>query len=357
MRVGGESGFVMVSSLWALAIVLLIAAGFDGFVERKIEQATLLEDNLRRRLDEYATQQTVTYILTTQRYTRAGLTTRREAPSAYRTDEGHYRAEPIGGELWLDGTLYTGVGSSCFAIQDQAGLVGLGSTSASDLRWLLSSMSSRRRAIDELIDNLLDYVDENDRESLNGAEHADYRSTSLPLPSNYFLRSPGEVFRVMGWSEWLEENPDFLWWRWLSIGRSSVINPNTLPPSLVLRLPGADKSKLELVVRQRRQTPYRSVDDLDDRAGLRLDWPSEKFRFLASDRVQLYIRSRESRRLRVVGLELTPSGLLGPLQKKYEYESTPLLATAGTGARVGSRNGDALGAPRVDCKESAVRLF
>ena len=358
MSVRGQAGFVLVSTLWVLAIVLIIAAGFDAFVEQKIGQATLLKDNLQRRLDEYATQETVSYLLMTQRYTRAGLTTRSEDPAAYQTEVGHYRSDPIRCELLLDGTQYAGLGSTCFAIQDQAGLIGLGSASAADLRWLLDSTSSRQQTIDRLIDSLLDYVDKNDSARLNGAEREDYQNRSLPPPSNYFLRSPNELFRVMNWSEWLTGSREFLWWRWLSIRRSAVINLNTLPDSLVMRLPATDRRGLQRMIDQRRERPYRSVEDFDNRAGLRLDWPSEKYRFLASNRVQLHIRSRESRRLTVIGLELTPNGLLGPLQRKFQYETTvPSAMSAAPGARDGLENGAGLGVSRSNCTETAVRLF
>ena len=353
-----DSGFVLLSTLWVLAIVLIIAAGFDALVEEKIRQAILLKDSLQRRLDEYATEQTATYLLMTQRYTLAGLTTRSENPSTYRTEEGYYLTDPVGGELLLDGTLYAGVGSSCFAIQDQAGLIGVDSDSASDLRWLLSSMSSKRQTTDRLIDNLLDYIDKNDFARLNGAEQDDYRKASLPLPSNYFLRSPNELFRVMDWSEWLADNPGFLWWRWLSISRSVAINPNTLPTSLLRRLPGVDKGSVERVIGQRRQQPYKSVADFNNRSGLQLDWPEEKFRFLASDKVQLRIRSFGSRGLRVISLELTPAGLLGPTQQKYQYETTLPPAMSG-GDYTGNElaNGTEPSASLVTCEESAARLF
>ena len=358
--VGRQSGFVLLSTIWVLAIVLIIAAGFNAFVEQKIHQAILLRDSAQRRLDEYATEQTVSYLLMTQRYTRAGLTTRSETPSTYRTEEGYYLTDSVGGELLLDGTLYEGIGSTCFAIQDQAGLVGVGvdSASASDLRWVLSSMSVEPLTVDGLIDNLLDYIDENDLARLSGAEQDEYRNKSLPLPSNYFLRSPNELFRVMDWSEWLADNPEFLWWRWLSISRSVLINPNTLPPSLLRRLPGIDKGSVERVVSQRRQEPYKSLEDFNSRSGLRLNWPEERFRFLASDRVQLHIRSRGSLRLRVTALELTPSGLLGPLQQKYQYRATippDVLVGGDTGSELA--NGAELSASSITCKKSSVRLF
>lgn len=323
-----QQGFVLVATLWALAIVLILAGAFDAYVSRKLEQARLLRESLHQRLDRYSTEQTLRYLLATQRVTARGLTTRVEDPASYQDADGNVSRAPVGGELLLDGTFYQGLGDTCFALQDEAGLLPVNALAVNDLRGLLAAHQADPRKVDELLDSLQDYRDEDVLSRLNGAEQERYRQAGLEIPTNYHLRSPGELHRVWGWAPWLEAHPEFRWWQWLGIERSSTLNPNTMPASLLQGMqPGLDPTTLERLLAVREQTPFSSLEDFEARSGLQLAWPEEKYRFGASETVQLRLRAHDSTLLSVIALEFTPGGLLGPWQQRYHYRTAPQIET------------------------------
>ncbi len=344
-----QNGFVLVATLWALAIVLAIAAGFDTFVSKKLELAIVVKEKLRANLDLYGTEQTLKYLLASQRITRAGLTTRLTDAAAVMTDEGYLLNDAVGGELALDSAPYQGLGNACFSLQDTAGLVGLNSEAPQHLKWLLESVEPDKRSVDELIDTLQDYRDENTRVRLNGAEASAYRKEALPPPSSYHIRAPHELYGVIGWKAWLKNTPGFHWWQWLSISRSVLLNPNTVPESLLGQMPGLSQSAINHWLQQRLTKPFYSYTDLTQRTGLRLAWPEQYYRFVSSRQLQFRLWANDNtfaadenikrvnrkaentasdtdqtiknRQLRLVAIELTPQGIYGPWQQKYHYKT------------------------------------
>jgi type II secretory pathway component PulK len=336
---GGQQGFVLVATLWAMAIILALAGAFDAYVSHKLEQATELREGLRDRLDLYSTGQSLRYLLATQRYTLQGLTTRPEQPAEYTDAEGNVRITPVGGELLLDGTAYRGLGDTCFSLQDEAGLVSLNPLIADDLQWLLAAHEKDSRKRDELLASWQDYRDADALSRLNGAEQDVYLQAGIEAPTNYHLRSPGELHRIWGWSSWFQRHPEFRWWRWLGVGRSILLNLNTMPVSLLAAMPGVGEGAARQLVALRRQAPFASIDDFEQRSGLRLDWPEEKYRFGASEQIQLRLWSGGGRQLSVIALELTPGGLLGPWQQRYHYKTAAEIETD------------------LACKPSGVRFF
>lgn len=326
-RPGRQQGFVLVTALWAIAIVLAIAGAFDTYVTGRLAQAGQLRDHLQSQLDIYSTQQTLRYLLATQRITRGGLTTRLQDAAAARDADGNLLRDPVGGELLLDGSGYRGLGGSCFALQDENGLLAINAFVTTDLKWLLAAHEKDRRKVDELLDSLQDYRDEDTLSRLNGAEADTYRRHGLVPPTNYHLRAPPELYRVWGWSPWLSAHPDYRWWQWLGIGRSVGLNLNTMPISLLAQLPAVGEASAQRFVAMREQAPFRSKDDLVARTGVQLDWPEEKYRFGASNTIQLRLWSKGSRQLWVIALELTPAGLLGPWQQRYNYQTAIEIET------------------------------
>lgn len=321
-----QRGFALLLVLWTVLIIMLLGVAFDDYVARRVENARLIRERLQDKLDAYSTQQTVLFLLSTQRFTRAGVTTLEDTggEGPERT-AGTLRIDPVGGEIALDGTVYRGIGRISFALQDEAGLVPLNSDAAEDVRWLLDSERTAEGEADILIDSLADYRDANTLKRLNGGETAEYAAAGLPPPPNYHLRTAAEVTRVLNWAGWLAEHPAIRLHDWFSASRLSTFNPNVMPEALLARLPGMNATKAAEVVALRREDPFRALPDFDARTDVDITWPEEKYRFFATDSVQIRTWREGATDAMVLALQLTPLGQDSPWLIRSIYRAPRLL--------------------------------
>lgn len=316
----GQRGFALVLTLWTVVIVLLLAAALDAWVAARVEQARAIRDRVQDQLDAYSTRATVSYLLGTRRFTRAGLTTLdEESPIDADPRFGELRIDPVGGEITLDGTAYRGLGRIRFALQDQAGQIALNGEETEALTALLRSFGAGQIERQSLLDALADYRDSNELRRLNGAEREEYLAAGEPPPSNFHLASPPELLRVLGWRGWLARHPDFRLHEWLSAGDLTAFNPNAIPESLLARLPGLDAETAAAVAAERRREPFRSVPDLQARVDAVLPLEEDLFRFFPSDSLQLRLWAEGAAQAEVLTLQLLPLGRHEPLQIRSTY--------------------------------------
>lgn len=314
-----QAGFVLVASLWMIAILLIMAAAFDSYTGGKLNQAIRTKQRLQDQLDRKSTEQTLRYLFATQRLTYSGLTTRSQPRNEYITDEGHVLLNRIGGEIRMDGTVYSGIGNVLFTINDQAGLLSLNSVTNYHLGRVLESFENDRLERQSLLNRLSDYRDPDDFLRLNGAEKREYQQLGMKPPDNDYLRSPLELHNVLGWSNWLDQHQEFDYKRWCSIRILSSINPNTMPAALFRNFPGITAEIADRLLTVRTTEPFRSVSDLIRRSGGFLSMQEEYYIFLPSQRVRISLFNRDSRHVTVIALQFTPLGLLGPWHVGYQY--------------------------------------
>ena len=69
-----QRGFVLVATLWLLAIMTIGAAFFAAWTEKAVRLAGDLQAGIQADIDMRSTEATVLYLLGTQRMTLAGLT-------------------------------------------------------------------------------------------------------------------------------------------------------------------------------------------------------------------------------------------------------------------------------------------
>jgi general secretion pathway protein K len=312
-----ERGFVLVLVLWAVVIVLLLAAALDTFVERRLAQAQAIRERTRAELDAYSTEQTLLYLLATRRYTRAGL--RAEADATQTLGIGGLNIEPAGDEIAMDSRAYRGLGSVLFSLQDDAGLLPLNAEDKGGLADLLTHYATDEAHASRLLDALSDYVDANTLRRLNGAEADDYLDTGLPAPANYYLRTPAELSNVLGWREWLGEHPEVRLYDWFSVGRGASFNPNVAPEALLATLPGISAEDAARLVLARHADPFRSLADLSARSGVPLQVEEEQFRFFPSEFLRIRSWMAGAPRARTLEIQLTPLGMRGPWQVRSSY--------------------------------------
>jgi general secretion pathway protein K len=314
-----HGGFALVLSLWAVLVVLVLAGVLDSYVSSRLEQAQAIRMRLQDELDLYSTRSTVLYLLGTQRFTRAGLTSDTQEPAELERTAQDLRIDPVGGEISLDGSAYAGLGRTRFSLQDEAGLVPLNSESQQTLESLLLEFGTDATLASRLLDALADYRDANELARLNGAENAEYAAAGEPPPANTDLRTAAELTRVLGWREWLAQNPGFRLHEWLSVTREGAFNPNVVPAQLLQRLPGVDADAARRIIEQRREQPFRSAPDFAARSDTTLAMAEDEFRFFPSEMLQLRLWRNGAAHAELLALHLTPLSMNAPWQISSIY--------------------------------------
>ncbi|HCS65258.1 MAG TPA: hypothetical protein DIW64_15015 [Cellvibrio sp.] len=314
-----QQGFILAATLWTLAIMFIVVGIFHSYVQQKLQVGIQAKANLQQRLERHSTEQTLLYFLASSRMTRAGMTFTQQPDEAFINEDGLLISDAVGDELTLDSTIYRGIGETRFAVQELSGLVAINVLNSLDLAAIINKYDPNPVVRTQLISRLQDYIDANDRVSLSGAEQDDYTRQQLPLPTNDYLRSEAELFRVMGWGEWLDNHSEVEWQTWFSARKDSVMNLNTMPKTLLMQYLGLSEELADQLVRERKTNPFRSVEDFTLRTTLPIDLGEDKYRFFPSSELRISLWNKGGGQAQVISLQLTPNGLYGPWLVNYEY--------------------------------------
>lgn len=319
LRQRSQQGFILAATLWTLAIMFIVVGIFHSYVQQKLQVGMQAKANLQQRLDRHSTGQTLLYLLASSRMTRSGMTFVQQRDEEFISEEGFLITDAVGDELTLDSAVYQGIGTTHFAVQDLAGLVAINVANPLDLSAVIDKYDPNRVVRTQLISRLQDYIDANDLVSLSGAEREDYARQKLPLPTNDYLRSETELFRVMGWGDWLNTHPQVDWQTWFSVRKDSVMNLNTMPKTLLMNYLGLSQELTDQLVLERKANPFRSVADFVVRTNLPMNLNEEKYRFFPSSELRISLWNKGGGQAQVISLQLTPNGLYGPWLVNYEY--------------------------------------
>ena len=318
-RQRAQQGFILAATLWTLAIMFIVVGIFHSYVQQKLQVGMQAKASLQQRLDRHSTEQTLLYFLASSRMTRSGMTFSQQLDEEFLTDEGLLITDAVGDELTLDGAVYRGIGETRFSVQELSGLVAINVPNPMDLAAIIDKYDPNPVVRTQLISRLQDYIDANELVSLSGAERDDYARQQLPLPTNDYLRSEAELFRVMGWSDWLDAHPQVDWQSWFSVRKDSVMNLNTMPKTLLTNYLGLSEELAEQLVQERKANPFRSVIDFALRTNLPIDLNEDKYRFFPSNELRISLWNKGGGQAQVISLQLTPNGLYGPWLVNYEY--------------------------------------
>jgi len=308
--------------LWAVAVVLLLAAALDRYVGTRLEQASVIRARMQAEIDVYNTWNTVLYIACTRRFTRAGLATDVSEPPGRGAGAGGnaaIRFDPVGGEIALDGTAYRGLGSARFSLQDETGLIALNSEEQGALGALLAALGTDEAAAARLLDTLADYRDADLLPRPNGAEQAQYAAAGAPPPPDRELLSAAELTQVLGWRDWLAAHPEVRLNEWFGTGRVATFNPNAAPPELLARMPGVTPEKAGEIVQLRQAEPFRTATDFRTRTSLTLAIAEDSYRFFPSDSLQLRVWRAGAAHATLLAWQLTPLDPSAPWQLRSIY--------------------------------------
>ena len=284
-------GFVLVVVLWLL-VAMAVAAGLILLWSReRVADAQSQRDVVSARIATVSTRDTLLFLAATVPTTRAGLPLAPLPPSELakrRLDDfGGFDRSPRGGELPLDGTPLEGLDGSRVALQDEAGLVGIGFPVNSPVTPLLQAAGVPRDRHAVLVASLMDYVDPDALRRLSGAEAQQYERAGRPPPPDRPLLIPGELSQVLGW-DGLSAAQRRQVAEWGTAVYTGALNLNTAPPPLLEALVAGCGRACRRRLDDRVSRPFADAREFERETGARLPGdrdvdfrtaPSESLRF------------------------------------------------------------------------------
>lgn len=302
-------GFVLAVTLWLIAAIAIVVGVMTLWSVDRVRDASTERAGIEDRIAMASTRDTLIYIAATRELTLAGLPLKpvgdAERAKMLLDEFGALRHDPVGGELRMDGTPYSGLGGTTFAIQDEAGLFSLTWPNPFQLDGFLASQGVERDQVPRLRDALLDYIDADDLAHLNGAESRDYAAGKREPPPNRRLLLPVEVLRVYGWwklpAEARARIPEVT-----TTFESGALNLNTMPEAMLPAWISGCPAVCKALVARRVVAPYRNSYQLETELGIRLPGDSlTDYRYMPSESMRLTLWGRSGGAWRI-HVRLTP---------------------------------------------------
>jgi DNA uptake protein ComE-like DNA-binding protein len=319
-RCDGESGFVLVATLWFVALLAFVAVIVAGWMSRTLERTHLLQQRAEARTAEIDAMNRVAYLMISNYFSQRGLEvlSGRDLTSA--------------GEAVLEGvTTATGApyialddrpyrfGDIVIRLQDDRGLYNLNFPDRNSLGNLLRAYGVPYDARDGLTDKLLDYLDRNENFSrLNGATRQDYARVGRPPPRNGPLLTPWESYRVLGWDRYRS-----LWHGTTPLpqivslsSEATGVNPNTASAKVLSTIPGLGEAAIARLLQYRARYLIENYGDLELATGEVLPIVLGQFFFFPANSLRLTLASAHDPEVHLLALRLTP---LGPTPLRIDY--------------------------------------
>lgn len=294
-----QHGFVLVATLWILAIITIAASYFAERVSRSIALAQQKQETVQQLVEFANTRADILYRLGTTSFSFYGL------------------GEPPA--ISLDDRPYRGSGEDIIRLQDNRGLLNVNFVEQNMLSRLLGQLGVPAEKRDAMLDTLLDYTDNDDLRRLNGAEAAEYAALGLPAPPNELLSTPFQLKNIIGWrgQPGLWENQRLL--RLVTTSRVNGFNPNTAPLEILASLPGSTREGTETLIRLRNEKPLYSLGQLAGFTSGELD--SDFFLFFPGDSIRITQQSRKLPWAMQFSLSLTPGREDAPWRIDYQVKT------------------------------------
>lgn len=229
-----ERGLALVSVLWVLALLAVIAGSFTVGARTESKLAYNLGENAKARaLADAGIQRAVLALLEPQ---TEGLVDRRAEEMS-----------ELGSRL--DGTARVwrfGGGEVLISIFDEAGKIDLNIAVDELLAGLFISLGVNSGEAAALVDAIADFRDPNDFKRLNGAEETDYRAAGRDYgPKNAPFQAIDELQLVLGMTRDLYRRaaPALT----VHSGRPEI-DPSTAPRVVLMALPGIDAAEVDALL-------------------------------------------------------------------------------------------------------------
>ena len=316
-----KRGFILAATLWALVALAVLAAYINHVTATNVENARQAKLLLQGELDRRGTEATLLYLLGTSRMNHHSLILGSgpdDDLEAQRRVRDNDRGEGFA-ELGLAGQRYAGIGNSGFSLQDETGLLSVNLPAAPAFRTLLESLGVPEADVALLVPRIRDYIDLDDELRLDGAEQVDYLRAGKPPPPNWFLSTPSELNRVLGFEGLLDPGQ---WQRLRTMTTPrmlGVVNFNVMPAEVVSALLGVDGEALAPLFEERAREPVWNVRRVLALTGQYP--PVDPARVVGTPsfflRLSTWYRGGGPRT--VVGVYLTLSSTVAPWRKEYRY--------------------------------------
>ena len=310
------AGFILAATLWALVALAVVVAYIDNFTETNIDTAYRTKLMLEAELDRRSTEATLLYLLATNRMSPRSLLVEYEQRFSTLDTKLDDEADS---ELSVAGVRYAGLGDTAFSIQDENGLISVNSPRNPKFSAMMKSVGVSEPDLARLIPRIADYIDRDDRLSLDGAEADAYREAEQPPPANWFLQTPMELNRVLGAAELIDHEQ---WRRLRNLATPRLlvsVNFNTMPEDVVAAVMGVEREALAGFFAARAKSRITSVDRLQELAGTRPAFNPGTMAATPSYFLRLTTWWVGGGPRTVVGITLTPGSLIAPWRTEYRY--------------------------------------
>lgn len=297
-----QKGFVLVLTLWMLALITIAAGYFAERVMRTMEQAQLAQKNTQALLDIAESRAEILFRLGTTPMSLYGL--------GLGPDDS----------IALDNRPYRGIGESVVRLQDNRGLLNLNMADDDQLYRLLGILDVPAEQRGRLIDTLRDYIDNDNLKRLNGAEAPEYAAAGLPPPRNERLATPFEPRRIMAWGGLRQLWDDDRLPNLTTTSYSVALNPNTAPWEILATLPGVTNEVARNIIVKRQLMPFVSGDQIAQLSGISPDQLFLKIIMLPSDAVRVTHSVPGLPWALQYNVSLTPNDEHAPWRVDYYYK-------------------------------------
>ncbi len=307
---------MLAATLWVLAGLAVLASYVDGMATTEVERTRLYRQSIEDELHRCGTEATLLYLLSTGRMSHRGLVLEEEQQFLKSFDDPNL--PPGDGELAMAGEVYAGLGRMRFALQDESGLVPVNIPDSLMLSAVLERAGVSPAEVTRIMPRLRDYVDLDERLSLNGAERFDYSRRGLPPPANWFFVGPMELKNVLGVERLVSREQ---WQRLsplLSVRGAGDYNFNTMHPQVLGALLDLDPDGVRKVLEARAERPLSRLGQIAMLTGRYPGVDDESLVMLPSPYVRIAIWPVNGAWRSVAGFSLTPGGSL-PWRTEYRY--------------------------------------
>lgn len=302
---GKDQGFILVLVLWVLLALTVSVSALALWVSQSTDLAIDQSNEIRAQADRFATRETLKFLLATRPSRASGLYLGSEPRQLARTFQANpfvnMRARGSSSDLHYDGSKYRGLGDTTFAIQDEAGLIGVNLFDADDLEAVLGQLGVTFSKRNRLVQRLLEYKDY----LPNPARDAEYRASDRPPPPARNLLSELEVRLILEW-----EASDPAWdvqrlLNYVTAFRGGSVNLNTAPKEVLSVLPAFGAMRADRVIEARQQGGLASLQAVGRLFNRDLD--PLTYRFLPSDTLRVILGDGFTKRALRYTVRLTGS--------------------------------------------------
>jgi general secretion pathway protein K len=267
-----EQGFVLVATLFAVALIGIGAAYFASRVDVLRNSAVETQRWAETEREAFSIRETLLHAAAIYPRDVGGLlvipTQTGAASNYFATDGRAYRVSP----------------SISVRVLDERGLLAINTLDDRILIKLFNQLGIPADQHARMLDGLRDYIDDDDLKHLNGAERDDYIAANRAPPPNDFLRSREQLADVMGWervflaldraetlatqAQTLEQDSAVMpgvrerFLALFSTSRHGGVNVNSAPAAVLSLMPGLNPLRVSALLDQRRIKPFNNLAEL-----------------------------------------------------------------------------------------------